>query len=249
MYKIYGLTDIGNVRTLNEDGFVINDVLIDEGDYFTDEDANFLTVVCDGMGGESSGEVASFLTLKAFATTENIQSKEDIKHLIEQTIQEDILRHIEKNPQTKGMGTTIAGVLCREHKITIFHVGDSRVYRFRDDFIRQMTKDHSLVQTLYDSGQISFEEKRTHPDRNILLRSLGQKNVKVEFLELPSLTEVGDVYLLCTDGLTEYVSEDELERFLRESKPVDQLAQELVQLAIDRGGADNITVILIKREE
>lgn len=247
MYKIYGLTDLGNVRTSNEDGFVINDVLIDEGDFSTDAETSFLTVVCDGMGGESSGEVASFITLKAFATTKNIEDKDDIKQLVESTVQAELLQHMEMNPHTKGMGTTVAGIWCKEHKITIFHVGDSRVYRFRDDFIKPMTKDHSLVETLYDAGQISYEEKSTHPERNILLRSLGQQSVEVDLMELPTLTEVGDVYLLCTDGLTEYITADEIEEYLQELKPIEQLAQNLVQLAKERGGADNITVILIKR--
>ena len=85
--------------------------------------------------------------------------KDDIKQLFEQTIQADLLQHMEMNPYTKGMGTTVAGVLCREHKITIFHVGDSRVYRFRDNFIKQMTKDHSLVETLFDTGKFRMKKK------------------------------------------------------------------------------------------
>ena len=246
MYKIYGLTDVGKVREMNEDGFVLNDVLINDGDYYDAVETNFIAAICDGMGGEKSGELASFLALEAFVTSQ-ITSKEDIQHLVNEKIQQALFDHMEVNPETKGMGTTIAGILCKEHNITVFHIGDSRVYRFRDGFIKQLTKDHSLVEMLYETGQISYEEKRTHPQRNVILRALGQKNAQVELLDLPNKSELDDFFLICSDGLTEYVTEDELENVLEKPLELDLLAKELVQLAIDRGGADNITVVLIKR--
>jgi len=249
MYNIYGMTDMGSVRTSNEDGFAVNEVVIAAGDYRADANTDFLTVVCDGMGGESSGDVASAIALKAFARAEGIAGKDDLKRLVEQTVQDDLQRHMDRHPQTKGMGTTAAGVLCRSDRMTIFHIGDSRVYRFRDGFIKPLTKDHSLVETLFDTGQISYQDKRTHPERHVLLRSLGQPQVQVEIQELPHSAEVGDLFLICTDGLTEYVTEDELEALLQEPKPLDQLAQEMVRRAKAGGGADNITVVLIKRAD
>ena len=161
MYKIYGLTDVGKVREMNEDGFVLNDVLINDGDYYDVVETNFIAAICDGMGGEKSGELASFLALEAFVTSQ-ITSKEDIQNIVNEKIQQALFDHMEVNPETKGMGTTIAGILCKEHNITVFHIGDSRVYRFRDGFIKQLTKDHSLVEMLYETGQISYEEKRIH---------------------------------------------------------------------------------------
>lgn len=245
MYKLYGLTDVGKVRTINEDGFVLNDVLITEGDYDDEADDRFLAVVCDGMGGENNGDLASFITLKAFATT-TISSKEELRKLVEDTIQQELFRYMELHPEAKGMGTTVAGILCKNHQMTIFHIGDSRVYRFRDGILKQLTKDHSLVETLYASGQISYEEKRTHSKRNVLLRSLGQQNVKLDLQDLPYPAEVEDIFLLCSDGLTEYVTEDEMEIML-ENGELEVSAKKMVQLATERGGADNITVVLIKR--
>ncbi|GLH65069.1 protein phosphatase 2C domain-containing protein [Parageobacillus sp. G301] len=248
MYKIYGITDVGKVRQNNEDGFVVNRALITEGDYEIEVLSDFIAVVADGMGGENAGEIASFLALESFATRKHIQSKEELKHFIEHDIQNKLFQHMERHPETRGMGATLAGVLCNNHKITIFHIGDSRVYRFRRPFFKRLTKDHSLVEMLYAAGQILFEEKQHHPKRNILLRSLGQKNVEVEIAELLSPPEIGDVFLLCSDGLTEYVTDEEIEMCLSSNEPLEKQGKQLVELAKNRGGADNITIVLIKRD-
>ena len=131
-----------------------------------------------------------FLTLESFARLEEpIGEENDLKTLIESTIQEKLFSHMDKHPETKGMGSTIAGMVCTSEKTFIFHIGDSRVYRFRDGFLKPLTKDHSLVESLYRSGQISLEEKQHFPQKNIILRSLGEKGVEVEINSLPFLPE------------------------------------------------------------
>ena len=246
MYKMYGITDMGLVRKNNEDGFLLHDVLITEGDYSLEKDAPIVAVVADGMGGANAGEIASFLTLESFARLEDpIGHENDLKTLIEINIQQKLFSHMDKHPEAKGMGSTIAGMVCTLEKAFIFHIGDSRVYRFRDGFLKPLTKDHSLVESLYRSGQISLEEKQHFPQKNIILRSLGEEGVEVEINPLPSLPEVGDLFLICSDGITDDLTDDEIEDILCRQGSIEVQAKRLIGLAKERGGHDNMTVVLV----
>lgn len=247
MYRLYGMTDVGLVRTNNEDGFVFNHVLLQEGDYSISVKEPFWALVADGMGGVNAGEVASCLTLESFTKLERrIEEKEELKRLVELEIPQKLFQHEEYHPETKGMGTTLAGIVWFSERLFIFHIGDSRVYRWREPFLKPLTKDHSLVEFLYASGQISFEEKRTHPERHVLLRSLGQKNVEVDITDIPSLPELGDIFLLCSDGLTDVLTDEDIECVLNTTHSINEQAKRLVGMAKERGESDNITVVMAK---
>ncbi|MDQ0215289.1 protein phosphatase [Oikeobacillus pervagus] len=249
MYQIYGVTDVGVVRTNNEDGFVVNDRVIVDGEFQTELASSFIIAVADGLGGEKAGEVASSIVLEQCAHQSPMNSEEEVREFIEEKIQQQLFHHIKGHPETTGMGSTIAGINCLNDEMMIFHVGDSRVYRYRDDWLKPLTKDHSLVELLYDSGQIKQSEKFYHSERNILLRSLGQPAVEIECKRLPYPSKRKDIFLLCSDGLTNYVKDDEIEQYFQRKSNIKDTARSLLEIAKERGGADNITIVLIERIE
>ncbi|WP_054637586.1 PP2C family serine/threonine-protein phosphatase [Thalassobacillus sp. C254] len=247
MYEIVGITDEGKVRPHNEDRFLLAGEVIAEGERMERTDLPFLAAVADGMGGENAGEVASSLTLQYLAGRAVTLEKEEIKAAIERGIQGQLRLHVEENQERKGMGTTLAGIVCQDDRLQVFHVGDSRVYRFRDGFLKPLTKDHSLVERLYDTGQITYEEKQNHSQRHVLLRSLGEKETIAEVTSFPYKVDRGDTFILCSDGLSDVVSNLEIEQMVQGREETTEVARSLVALANERGGPDNITVLVVKR--
>ena len=155
-----------------------------------------------------------------------------------------------KCPEANGLCATVAGILCVENKITVFHVGDSRVYRFRDGILKCLTKDQSLVQVLYDSGRITREEMFDHPQKNIILQSVGgqNKSVDADIQCLRSGFEAGDIFLVCTDGLTDMIRDEVIEEILA-TKDINTVAKTLIAKANESGGYDNITVIVVRNNQ
>lgn len=241
---------VGMARTANEDFF---------GYWEPDDDRTFdlkgrLVVVCDGMGGHAGGEIASRLAVKTIIEAYQGDSSDDVmeslRHAIEKA-NETVYKEGQKpnNTKLKGMGSTMTTLVQRRDLVYFGQVGDSRCYLIRGNAIQQMTKDHSLVQQLVDEGLLDKSEMENHPDKNVILRSLGVKpSVDVDISYVPSAE--GDVYLLCSDGLSGLVSEKEMLQIVSAGlkngqTDLKKTAEQLVDLANRYGGHDNITVQLL----
>ncbi len=235
------LTDKGIARPGNEDFCDAKQI-----DKFT------LLVLADGMGGANSGEVASSMTVKSIFNSldENLMRNLGISDMPK--ILSDVIRRTNaavfelscSNDKYEGMGTTLEICVISQNTAYIAHIGDSRVYKISPDgSIRKITKDHSLVEYMIDAGTITPEEAANHPQKNVITRALGTSpEVEADIISVP-LSE-GDVILMCSDGLSNMVSEEELSSVVLSDTDLSSCAQKLVQMANDAGGTDNITVIL-----
>lgn len=229
-------SDIGRVRKQNEDA-----VWFDE--------ARGIFAVADGMGGHLAGEVASAMAMdaiRALAVSDARPGILALKDVVERA-QKAIARHAKKNPRCAGMGTTLSVMFRGGRYMYIAHIGDSRIYRLRGGELMQITQDHSLVDELVRAGLITQEEARTHPKRNIITRALGTQGDNEPDL-LAADTMPGDLWLLCTDGLNSMVSDKDI-RDAMLSRTLEQAADRLIELALDAGGRDNVTLILYMDEE
>jgi serine/threonine protein phosphatase PrpC len=211
-----------------------------------------LLVIADGMGGMAAGDLASRLTTVAVAPldrTAAARAAEDpTDTLVDElrTAAEDANRRIRDevaaNPALEGMGTTLTAVLLAGGKISMVHVGDSRAYRLRDGELHQVTKDDTYVQMLLDEGAIGPDEAAVHPHRSVVTRALQGRQVEARYSVRPAV--VGDRYLLCSDGLSEAISADEVAATLRAYPDQQTCADQLVALALYHGATDNVTVIV-----
>lgn len=244
--KVAYRSDIGRIRLVNEDrGWT---EIMDSG--------LAVAIVADGMGGHQAGEVASQLAVDTFreallGTTATL-SMDERKLLIRQAIlqaNEVIFDMASRNNQYHNMGTTVVAALLQPENGVIGHIGDSRAYKWRDGVLSQLTEDHTLVNELVKSGQISLEEAAVHPRRNVLTRALGTDElVEVEVRGIS--WKPGDLLLLCSDGLINMVSIQEMtETLSRDDLDLDAKADKLIQLALQAGGDDNITVVLLHHAE
>ena len=242
MIKAYAKWDKGKVREINEDYFFISNSL----------DEVQLYILADGMGGYNGGEIASQLAVQAAKNyiennfKEVDKDKDSIIQLLGSSMEYANMVVYEKSkeqPDLQGMGTTLEICLIYNNKVFIGHVGDSRIYRIRKEFIRKLTQDHSYVQKLVKEGTITKEQAVHHPQKNMLMKALGC-NAFVE----PDVMVKGflkdDILIMCSDGLTNLVSQEEL--YENATKNIEQATKDLVALANDRGGYDNITVVIIK---
>ncbi len=232
----HGATDMGNVRSNNEDVFYIS------------EDCHYC-LVADGMGGAAAGEVASRIfaeTAKAVFAGHDGASEENTIARVQTTFKlanDKILKHVERNPNDKGMGCTAELLAFANDTFIVGHVGDSRTYRMRNNALKQLTKDHSLVQEQLDQGLITPEEARHHAMRNVILRAVGV-NDTVALDILKGRQRPGDLFLLCSDGLTDMVPESDILSVLTGEKALDEKSEALIRLAKQAGGKDNVTVAL-----
>lgn len=244
-YVASGLSDMGRVRDNNEDVWA------------EIEELNFF-LLADGMGGHQAGEVASReaashmlrLVRKAFKTTKKKSLQEACKAIKQAIIQVNTLVYKlgRSHEGLKGMGTTLCTVLLHDEGAVLAHVGDSRIYRLREGQLEQMTKDHSLFRELVDLGQISEQVAPDFAYKNIITKAIGTE-AKVDPTVFTTDIQIGDYFLLCTDGLSDLLSLKELEILLSQDIAVDQMAECLIIAANDRGGHDNVTVVLIKVDD
>lgn len=212
-------------------------------------EARGVFAVADGMGGHLAGEVASQIAIDAVKRLANGRGEASFSALraTVQRAHEAIAGHAKTHPECAGMGTTLSIMWKRERYMYIAHVGDSRIYRLRDGVLEQITQDHSLVAELVRGGLITPEEARNHPRRNIITRALGTQGDNTPDL-LAADTRKGDVWLLCTDGLTTMVPDDRIESVLACEKP-EKAASRLISLALSAGGSDNVTLIVYRDDE
>ena len=226
-----GLSDVGRQRHTNEDRFY---------------ESAPMFAVADGMGGARSGEVASQIAVDEFKEQDaKAGGPEDLLARIAQSANRKIYELAQSDESHAGMGTTLTAALVGDGEISLGHVGDSRAYRFRDDELERLTQDHSLVEELMRMGKLSPEDAEVDPRRSIITRALGpEPTVDVETCTYPA--KDGDVYLLCSDGLTGMVPEERMAEILRGRSSLEQAARQLVNDANASGGKDNITVVLFK---
>lgn len=238
--KIFQKTDIGMIRQMNQDA-------CQAGEF---SDGMAWAVVCDGMGGAASGDVASttavrIISERIHASYRDGMQANSIRSLLFSAIEAANAVVYEmscSNPAFEGMGTTVVAAVVRDGAAYIAHAGDSRAYRITGEHIVQLTRDHSMVQAMVDRGQITASEAKDHPRKNIITRALGvDSSILIDFCEEPF--EPGDALLICTDGLTNTVDDSEiLDTFRTQGADV---SERLIQLANENGGQDNITVVSI----
>ncbi len=228
--RVASVTDTGKRRLRNEDAYVC---------------APPLFAIADGMGGAQAGEIASQLAASAIGEADRGIHGEDAVAELVQAANARVYRRAVEDPAAAGMGTTVTVALvdAKERSVTIGHVGDSRAYRIRGDALEQLTADHSLVAELVRTGRLTPEQAADHPHRSVITRAVGtEPSVDVDTFTLEALA--GDLYLLCSDGLTDMIDDDEiLEQAKAGERRPDAVAQRLVDAANRAGGADNITVI------
>jgi len=226
-----GLTDVGRQRQSNEDSFF---------------EAPPLFAVADGMGGARAGEVASRMAVEAFESSRDPDADPEAELVaIARAANRQIYELAHSDEAYRGMGTTLTAVMVGGREVTVGHVGDSRLYRLRADELERLTKDHSLVAELVAKGRIRPEEAETHPQKSIITRALGVES-DVEVDTLTCAASDGDVYLICSDGLTGMLSEDEVADVLRSRESLEGAARHLIAAANQAGGRDNITVVLFR---
>ena len=230
-------TDIGRVRSQNEDAAWA-------------DDARGLYAVADGMGGHLAGEVASRMAIDAVQRMARAHGRADTLALREmmRRANDGIARHAQQHPECAGMGTTLSVLWRGGRYMYIAHVGDSRIYRLRGGTLEQITQDHSLVEELVRARIITREEARTHPRRNIITRALGTQGDNAPDL-LAADAQPGDLWLLCTDGLSGMLTDETIEAEMRRNVPLDAMADSLLSQALEAGGRDNVTLILCREGE
>lgn len=239
--RIVAKTDIGRVRDSNQDSYAAGEL----------PGGVAWAVVCDGMGGAAGGNVASSTAVKMISQQITAQYRDgmsgnSIRNMLASAVAAanvSIFDLARSNPELHGMGTTVVAAILSDHMARVAHVGDSRAYKISSEGLIQMTRDHSVVQELVETGRLTPDEAKAHPRKNIITRALGvDETVDIDFCE--DRMEPDDVLLLCTDGLTNYLETDEIFQIAKSSGYYES-AQQMVDLANQHGGGDNITVVAI----
>lgn len=241
--RAIGKSDIGLVRKANEDGFLCEQ-----------KDGISLFIVADGMGGCNAGEIASSMAINLIreyiwnCNIKEITANDQINEVIKSAIQyanQKVYKKSILDSKCIGMGTTLTMAILYSNKIYIGHVGDSRLYIIRENNIKKLTKDHSLVEELIQCGTIKPEEAFNHPQKNIITRALGTEYV-LEIDGYEYEINCGDYILLCTDGLSNCVSEDNIVNIINDgNKNIELICDELIEISKQNGGYDNITAIIV----
>lgn len=235
------MTDRGRVRTHNEDS----------GGLYYNSEQQLLAIIADGMGGHRAGDIASQMATELIGEkwkeTKHFNSPESVETWLVNVLKESnqaIMKRSQAGNECHGMGTTVVISVCTEEFVTIAHIGDSRCYLLNEEGFKQITEDHSLVNELVRSGQISEDDAEHHPRKNVLLKALGTEP-KAE-ADIKSLGwEINNMLLLCSDGLTNKVVDEELANYIKQDENIENIGENLIQLANERGGEDNVSLIII----
>ncbi|MEM6537547.1 MAG: protein phosphatase 2C domain-containing protein [Pseudomonadota bacterium] len=234
-FEVAGRSDIGCRRTVNEDSFIIREDMA-------------LWAVADGVGGLNAGDIASQMVVSALG---KVVGEPSARTTLEATknaiinVNRDMLALGHANPELSSMGSTIACMLVHSGYAAILWAGDSRVYRWREGELTRVTKDHSLVQSMVDAGEVGEAEAENHPQSNVITSAVGLS----ETFQLDTVTEAiapSDVYIICSDGLTSVISDGELCKLIAGAENIDDFADELIAHSIDRLVRDNVTLIALR---
>ena len=238
------LTDPGKVRERNEDSVIIVE----------NASGEVLMCVCDGMGGHKNGEVASSIAIthisKRFKSISSVGNKDDAINWIQSTVSEanvEIFKYVKEHPESAGMGTTVVLAILTSRFLLFGNIGDSSGYVIKNKKLHKVTIDHTLVNLLVKSGELTEEEAKEHPRKNVLMRALGATpTVEIDIFNV----ELGvDGIMLCSDGLTNMLNETQIVKVLNSDATIDEKLEKLIFKCNNRGGNDNISVALLYKEE
>ncbi|MCI5595883.1 MAG: Stp1/IreP family PP2C-type Ser/Thr phosphatase [Lachnospiraceae bacterium] len=240
--KSYGMTHIGQRRSVNQDYI-----------FYTDEPIGNLPnlyIVADGMGGHKAGDRASSFAVEKFIEIVKNDEAQQPFYLMKKVlsmVNHELVLLSRERPEFEGMGTTFVAASVLEDSLYVMNIGDSRLYKM-ENHLTQVTKDHSLVEELVRSGQLTKEEARVHPQKNLITKALGvEEGIEPDFFQLEM--KAGDRILLCSDGLTNMVEDKNLEKILVSLSDSRKAAEKMIEQANEKGGLDNIAVIVAKKEE
>ena len=238
------LTDPGKVRTHNEDSVTI----------VKNSNGEILLAVADGMGGHKGGEIASSIAIshigKRFMDAYSVGTKEDAINFLKEIVSEAnmlLYKYTEENPESEGMGTTLVMALLTKDFLLYGNIGDSSGYAIKKGKLYKITNDHTLVNLLVKSGELTEEAAKNHPRKNVLMRALGA-NITVE-MDIFDVERGVEGIFLCSDGLTNMLDDEQINQVLDSNMPIDDKLQKLINKANNRGGTDNISVAYLKKEE
>ncbi len=243
--KAFYLTDVGKVRTHNEDSLTI----------LKNKSGEYLMIVADGMGGHRKGEVASMIALThlgtRFSKVDSIGTKLDAVNWLNDNVSEinkSILDYTKEHADSVGMGSTLVVALLTNEYLIFGNIGDSSGYVLKNHKLHKVTKDHTLVNLLVESGNLTEEEAKFHPKKNVLMRALGAAE-KCE-MDIFDVDIKNDGIMLCSDGLTSLVSDEQIEKVLNDKElTIEEKVQTLINKCNARGGNDNISIALLEREK
>ena len=241
--QTFYFTDPGKVRSHNEDSVAI----------YSNDRQEFVLVVADGMGGHKAGEVASAIAVDwikdSFNSLETMGTKEDAINWMREVVKEineKIFEYAEKNPESKGLGTTLVMAIKTNDYILFGNIGDSSGFVVKNNTLHKVTKDHTYVNMLLNNGQISAENAKNHPGKNLLTRALGANNpVEIDIFDVD--TSVKSLFL-CSDGLTNMVTSEQIEKILSSNLSIEEAVTKLIKKANLRGGTDNISIAYLRKE-
>lgn len=238
--QVWGITHRGAVRQQNQDAYAVQEL----------EDGRAIALVCDGMGGARAGNVASTMAVELFMKEflqgdDTVRPEERMRRAAALANHEIFQRSIEDEECT-GMGTTLVAALAGENEAVILNEGDSRAYYINQDGITLVTRDHSLVEDLVERGELTREQARTHPHKNLITRALGAEPVLMADCFRKEMAP-GDYLLLCSDGLSNVVGEQEILYEVIHGGEADSCCQRLLDIALNRGAPDNVTAVLVCR--
>ncbi len=239
-YSVFGATHVGKVRDHNEDAFFVSE----NGSFF---------LVSDGMGGLAAGEIASKITSDTVSEvlTKQLESSGSVEKVIRTAFlkaNSEVRKAMNGISSSKGMGCTCVVLVFKENDFYIGYVGDSRIYLYRNGHLKQITRDHSYVEELFMRGLITAEEKKDHPYKSSITRYVGHADtIEVDISSGPVAND--DIFILCSDGLSGEVEDEKIQHVCSENLPMEKNVEKLIDMALENGGGDNITVVAVKVEK
>lgn len=249
MFYCYGVSDKGNTRERNEDAFMINRIILSHSEIEGKTEVPFIVAVADGVGGENNGEKASKLSLQLLSNIK-YSSKTNLKKKISD-VHKNIVSYGMNHDDSLNMQTTLCALAVDEKgKATLINIGDSKMHKFSGGNLTRLSKDQTLVQLLVDLGEITEEQAKNHSQKHVIISSLGNVEQEPE----PQIEPLGellsdDMILISTDGLSDYLSDDEIKGILEKNIPHIKKLKELVSLAMKNGSKDNLTAVLVTGKE
>lgn len=249
MFKYCSRNDIGLFHNSNDDKFMINDVIVEDGDYKGESGSYISAILCDGVSGELEGNRAALESLKNLKPiVKKDLTKEEIIEKIEET--NALIRKIQRDEnKEKGLKTTLVGIYADEKKFIYYNLGDSRAYRYKNGFFQRLTRDDSRVQDMIDNELITEKEAMNHPQRNIINNCIGHSDIcKINIYYSNIALRTDDIIFLCSDGVTDVIDDDTLRSIFDKKNSIEETLEEIHSLSLKNKSKDNISLIIIKKE-
>lgn len=251
MYEYAAISDIGPQYEINDDRILIGDTIINSGEYSGKTcDEVILLAIADGVGGLQMGYAAAEETLKVLSSINHPDvDRMQIRNIVE-VVNKSVLQKQRELNLLNGLRTTLAAIYLDAKSSYVFNAGDSRVYRFRNESIELLSKDHSVVQNLLDTGEITEEQAYSHPKRNVITKCIGdEERVNARIIDFSDDVKSGDIFLLCSDGISDCMRNDEMKEILmRDNTTLLEKCRSFIHKAIENGSTDNISICLMRKE-